>query len=179
MKQLPILLIFFLITSCIPIRIAPKIKDYKVKVAKKFKRNLPRDHAFIFKDPKEADEFYNYLNIRYQLNHQNVDENILFTIDDNKFFLSFYETEIPTKTINLLPMLIDAALDSKEMGTYFEDIYMSRKGNWYLVLTVFDVNMKDCLKPNHKYQKEVIIYLKNLKREYLSTNNYFDPLFRN
>jgi len=28
-------------------------------VAKKFKRSLPRDYAFIFEDPKDANEFYN------------------------------------------------------------------------------------------------------------------------
>jgi len=179
MKYLPILIAFFLISSCIPIRIAPKINDYKVKVAKKFKRNLPRDHAFIFNDPKEAEEFYNYINIRYQLDYQDVDQNVQFTIENEKFFFSFYETEIPTKTINLLPMFIDAGLDSKGIDPMFEDSYMSRKGNWYLVLTVFDTDLNDCLKPNYKYQKEIIIYLKNLKSEYLSTNNYFDPLFRN
>lgn len=178
MKQLLILLVFFLISSCIPIRIAPKIKDYKVKVAKKFKRNLPRDYAFIFKDPKEANEFYDFINIRYQLDYQDVEWNVPFSIDDENFFLSIYETEIPTKTINLIPIFIDAGLDSNGMDPFLEDIYISRVGNWYLVLTVFDSNMKDCLKLNHKYHKKVVQYLRTLKDEYLNTSNYLDPLFR-
>ena len=49
-----------IITSCIPTKIAPRFKneDYKVMQAKKFERNLPRETSFIFKDPKDADEFY-------------------------------------------------------------------------------------------------------------------------
>jgi len=37
-----ILSVFILLTSCIPIRIAPKIQDYKTIKAKKFKRSLPK-----------------------------------------------------------------------------------------------------------------------------------------
>ena len=178
MKHLPILLVFFLMSSCIPIRIAPNIKDYKVKVAKKFKRKLPRSYAFIFEDPKDANEFYNYINIRYQLDYQNVEWNVPFSIEGENFFLSFYETEIPTKTINLIPIFIDAGLDSKGMDPIFEDIYSSCVGNWYLVLTVSDSNMNDCLKLNHVYYKKAVKYLRALKNEYLNTSNYLDPLFR-
>ena len=67
MKQLAIILVLLIFSSCIPLRIAPNIDDYKIKVAKKFKRKLPKTNAFIFEDPKEADAFYNYINIKYNL----------------------------------------------------------------------------------------------------------------
>ena len=62
MKSL--LLVFFLLlfTSCIPLKIAPKIEGEKLIVAKKFKRSLPKKHSYVFEDPKGADEFYNYIN---------------------------------------------------------------------------------------------------------------------
>jgi hypothetical protein len=179
LKHLSILLILFLISSCIPIRIAPNIKDYKVKIAKRFKRKLPRSYAFIFEDPKDANEFYNYINIRYQLHYQDVELNVPLTIDNEVFFLSFYEAEIPTKTINLIPVLVDAKLEQNGITPILEDSYSSRFGNWYLVLTVTDSDMSDCLKSSHKDYQKVVKYLRNLKNEYLSTSNYFDPLLRN
>ena len=47
----------FLFSSWIPLRIAANIKTDKVMVAKKFKRKLPKRHAFIFEDLKDANEF--------------------------------------------------------------------------------------------------------------------------
>jgi hypothetical protein len=58
---------FAFFTSCIPLSFAPKIKTDKVKLAKRFKRDLPKQHGFIFEDPKEADEFYTFINTKYQL----------------------------------------------------------------------------------------------------------------
>ena len=179
MKQLlSILLFFILFYSCIPLRISPKIKEDKIMLAKKFKRNLPREYALIFKDPKDADEFYNYINIKYELNHQNVGENVPFIIDNEKLFFSFYETEIPTKTINLIPMMADVII-SKGDDPLFEDAYFTRAGTWYVALTVSDEDMNDCLNPNHKFQKKTVQYLRDLRIEYLNTHNYLEALFRN
>ncbi|MGB0280384.1 MAG: hypothetical protein ACPGAA_06325, partial [Flavobacteriaceae bacterium] len=46
---------------------APNIKTDKVKIAKRFKRDLPKRYGFIFEDTKEADEFYSFINTKYQL----------------------------------------------------------------------------------------------------------------
>ena len=54
-------------TSCIPLSFAPNIKTDKVKLAKRFKRDLPKRYGFIFEDPKEADDFYTFINTKYQL----------------------------------------------------------------------------------------------------------------
>jgi len=178
MKQLLILLSLFIFFSCIPLRIAPTIKDHKIMVAKKFKRDLPRDYAFVFKDPKDANEFYNYINTKYELNHQDVESNVSFFIDDEEFFFSFYETEIPTKTINLIPIVVDAKLEEKGHDPLLEDAEFSRMGNWYLAVTVSDASMNDCLNPNYRSRDKVLKYLRDLKTEYLNTHNYLEAWFR-
>ena len=178
MKLLLTLLLFFLCSSCIPIRIAPSIKGDKVMLAKKFKRKLPKRYAFIFEDPKDANEFYNYINIKYALNHQDVEWNVPFTIDGEEFFFTFYEIEIPTKTINLIPIIIDAKLESKGYDPILEDAEFSRIDCWYIVLMVSDSNTDDCLKPNHKFREEIIKYLRDLSIEYLTTQNYMDAFFK-
>lgn len=178
MKQLLILLVFFTFYSCIPLRIAPNIKEDKVMVAKKFKRKLPRRNAFIFEDPKNAEEFYNYINTKYELNHIDVGWNVPITIEGEKLFLTYYEIEIPTKTINLIPILIDVGLESNGYDPLLADAEFSRIGNWYLVLTVTDSDFNDCLKPSYKFQKEIIKYLRSLRIEYLNTHEYVQVLLK-
>ena len=179
MKPAPIILVLFILSSCIPLRIAPTIKDDKVMLAKKFKRNLPREHAFIFEDPKEADEFYNFINAKYDLGYDLVESNVPFSIEGNQYFLSFYETEIPTKTLNLVPIVIDAKLESNGHDPLLADAEFSRKGKWFLVLTVSDTAMNDCLSPNYKLRDTVVKYLRQLKAEYLNTHNYVEVLLKN
>lgn len=147
-------------------------------VARKFKKSLPNTNAFIFEDPKDADEFYNYINTKYELGHQNVEGNVPVIIDNKEFFLSFYETEIPTKTLNLVPILVDASLDSKGNDPMFEDAHVSRIGNWYLALTVSDTAMNDCLSPSYKDRDSIVKYLRDLRKEYLNTQNYLEALFK-
>jgi hypothetical protein len=55
-----------------------------------------------------------------------------------------------------------------------EDLYTSRRGFWYLILTVTDNDIKDCLNPNYLNYEEIISHLKKLKKEYYSTNNYLE-----
>ncbi len=148
-------------------------------VAKKFKRTLPKKHSYIFEDPKDADEFYNYINTKYRLNHEDVEYNVPVLINENEYFLSFHEVERITKTLNLIPLFIDAGLDSKGYSPLMEDIHSTRTGHWYIVLTITDSNMNDCLNPKFDNRQEVISFLKEVRLEYLNTSNYFDPLFRN
>ncbi len=178
MKYSLLIICALLFFSCIPLRIAPTIKTDKVMVAKKFKRKLPKQHAFIFEDPKDANEFYNYVNTKYELNHDNVEWNVPFVIEGETFFFSFYETEIPDKTLNFLPFLIDAKLEQEGIDPLFEDAYVSRKGNWYLAITVADNKMKDCLKPEYIKRESILKYLRDLRIEYLNTDNYFEALLR-
>lgn len=164
--------------SCIPLRIAPNIKTDKVMVAKKFKRKLPKRYAFIFEDPKDANEFYYYVNTKYELNHLDVEYNVPFIAEGKEYFFSFHETEIPDKTLNLGLIFVDLILESKDWDPMFVDDYETRKGNWYLVITVSDDAFNDCLKPNYNSREDILKYLRNLKMEYLTTSNYLEALLR-
>lgn len=178
MKYVYFILITLLITSCIPIRIAPSIEDYKLTSGKKFKRQLPRENAFVFEDPKDANEFYNFINTKYSLNHQMVEDNVPIHVDGEEYFLSFYEVEIPDKSLNLWPFFANEALKNKGIDPIFTDFYVKRKGNWYIALYVSDADMNDCLTANYPFKEAILSHLKEIKNEYLNTSNYFEALLK-
>ena len=178
MKSVLYLALSFLYFSCIPIRIAPNIETDKVMMGKKFKRQLPKRNAFIFQDPKDANAFYNYINTKFELQHTDVESNVYFMIDEEAYYFSFYEVEIPTKTINLVPILIDAKRVQNDNYPLFENAYASRKNHWYLAITVSDDNFNDCLKSEHRKHKKILTFLRELKYEYLNTDNYLEVLFK-
>lgn len=179
MKKSILLIIFMVATSCIPVKIAPKFKhqDYKVMQAKKFKRKLPRETAFIFKDPKNANDFYYYINKKYNLNNTYVGLNNPFQLNGKTFYISYREVEHTDKTANIGLILTDLVLREKTGVTLFDNHYSSRKGHWYILLTVYDDDVKNCLLDNHPNRLEILQYLKNLKHEYLTTQNYEALLF--
>lgn len=169
MRSLFTLLGIFLIVSCIPLRIAPKIKGDKIKIAIKFKRKLPNKYAYIFKDPKVEDAFFRFMDEQYKLNGQDVDRDIPFEIESEIFFLSFYEVEIPTKTINLIPIIVNVILASKDIDPIMWDLQFTRIGHWYFVLTVTNSNLEDCLTPNYLLRSKIVDYLRTLKFTYYNS----------
>ncbi|RKN82794.1 hypothetical protein [Ulvibacterium marinum] len=171
--------ILFLLYSCIPLRIAPSIDDYKITKGKKFKRGLPKREMFIFEDPKDANQFYNYVNIKFELGDEDVYDDVPFKINGQQYFFSFYEVEIPTKTINLIPLVIDGLLDSADMGPFLEDAHASRVGNWYIAIEAYTDFEQDCLQENSLSREVVLKYLRTIKQEYLSTYNYNEVVFKN
>ncbi|WP_437396075.1 hypothetical protein [Flagellimonas lutimaris] len=179
-RTLLAIFVLFFLNSCIPIRIAPNIKDYKLTKGKRFKRGLPKKTVFVFEDPKDANEFYSYINTKFQLKDYYVDVEVPFYIDDRAFYFSFYEVEIPTKTINLIPMAFDVMLNqTADMDPILEDAYSSRTGNWYIAMEVFSDTEKDCLSENSISREIVLAYLRELKNEYLATDNYNEIVFKN
>ncbi|WP_299525569.1 hypothetical protein [Winogradskyella sp.] len=158
MKHFIFLLLAFTITSCIPVSLAPDFqkRGYKVKEAKKFKRKLPEQQAFIFVDPKEEGEFYNFINTKYELYDFEVDAEVPFRIDNQLYYLSFYEVEKMSTAIDVLGITDDVLIEDS---------------TWYIVLTIMDNESKDCLKSSHKNHKLILKYLKDLKQEYLHTEN--------
>ncbi|MHA7059056.1 hypothetical protein ACWGOQ_0017655 [Aquimarina sp. M1] len=179
MRALSLITLFLLLfSSCIPTKIAPNIKEDKVMVAKKFKKGLPKRNSFIFEDPKNANEFYQYINNKFKLTNKDVGWNVPFFVNKVEYYLSFHEVERTTNTINLAPMVIDAALENQEMSPVLEDSYFSRNGKWYIVLTVNDKGFKDCLKENYAQRDEIVVFLRQLRKEYLSTSNYKSLLFK-
>jgi len=147
---------------------------------KKLKKGLPKRTLFVFEDPKEADEFYHYINTKFQLNDYHVDVQVPFMLDEKTFFFSFYEVEIPTKTINLIPLALDVALNqAADIDPVFDEVHTSRMGNWYIAIEVFSDTEKDCLSEDSVSRNLVLPYLRNLKNEYLATDNYHEVIFKN
>jgi len=179
MKKSVLILLSIAITSCIPIKTAPKFKTkgYKVMDAKKFQRKMPSKTSFIFKDPKDANEFYQYINKKYRLNDNNVGFNVEFELEGLPVYLTYREVDRDDKTLNLGVIATDLAIKKSIGSTLLQDAYTSRKGHWYLILTVYDANKKNCLEDNHPLKAKTIQYLKALKQEYLTTHNYEELLF--
>lgn len=103
LKKFLLLFLVVFSLSCIPERIAPSIDNYKLVQGKKFKKSLSKRHIFIFEDPKSADHFYHYVDTKFQLNNQNVFDDVPFEVGGEPYFFAFYEVEIPTKILNLGP----------------------------------------------------------------------------
>ncbi|MBL4663429.1 MAG: hypothetical protein JKY22_07725 [Flavobacteriaceae bacterium] len=160
--------------SCIPLQIAPKIDGGKVVRGKKFKRHLPNQYTYIFEDPKEANEFYHYVNAKYQKEYDDTDGNIAVNIEDREYFLTFYEVERSTQTVNLIPIIVDAALENEGYSPVLQGAEVTRKGVWYLALTVTDLEYQDSLHPDYEQQKTVVAYMEHMRKEYLSTTHYIE-----
>lgn len=178
MKKIGCCLLIFLACSCIPLKIAPNIEGEKIVNAKKFKKGLPNFQGYVFEDKKNANEFYNFINSKYDLKHINVDSNVPITINNKTYYLSFFERERITKTLNLIPIIVDAKLNQNGNDAILQDLHTSRSGFWYLILTVTDLEIKDCLNPSYPQHQEIVNHLKNLKTEYFSTSNYIEAYLK-
>lgn len=160
--------------SCIPLQIAPNIEGAKVYKGKKFKKQLPKQRVYVFEDPKDANEFYTYINAKYDIDYDVGGGNVPITINDKNYYLTFYEVERNTKTVNLVPIVVDTAMDSKGNDPIFEGNYTSRSGSWYIALTVTDDEFNDNLKETDPAHKAIIKHLDHLRNEYLTTANYME-----
>ncbi|MFS4466217.1 hypothetical protein [Maribacter sp. 2210JD10-5] len=178
------LIAILIFQSCVPLRIAPNIDDYKISKGKRFKRSLSKRQMFIFDDPKEAEAFYNFVNIKFQLDHLAVYDDIPFKIDEQQYFFAWYEVEIPNKTLNLAPMLVHLAVgaalgDNDPLENYDSGNEIVRNGNWYIAIEVYNDLESDCLTDSSVFRESVLKYLRDLKKEYLATYNYNETVFKN
>ena len=178
MKYFISLLLIIFLSSCIPLRVAPQIEDYKIKKGKRFKRQLSKENIFIFKDPKNVNEFNKFIEAKFGFENESLEGFIPIKINGKEYFFNYFEVERKSKKLNLIPFLIDANRAAKGKHPVLEEMHTSRNGHWYITITIANNNAKDCLKSEFIYQKEVITYLKKLKDEYLSTNNYTETLLK-
>jgi hypothetical protein len=181
----PFVLCIFLIQSCIPLRIAPNISDYKTVKGTRFKKGLPQKNAFVFEDPKEAGEFYDYVNTKFDLQDYYADVEVPFQVGEKQYFFSFYEVEKKGRAINLVPILLDvtinATLGNDEFETYTatDENTLLRNGNYYIAIEAYSAVDKDCLSYEYTDRDGVLVYLRNLKEEYLTSHNLHEVVFKN
>lgn len=78
-------------------------------------------------------------------------------------------------------MAANATLQNDDFETYAtnEDTAILRNGNWYIAIEVFSETEKDCLHEESEARDIVLPYLRALKKEYLSTHNYNEVVFKN
>ena len=171
MKRALICLLILFTSSCIPLKNAPNIHDYDIVVAKKFKRDLPKRNAFVFEDKNNTDTFYQF--VLWKLGRIDVDlqENIPFEVGDATYYMTFYERPRESASLNLIPLLING-----EAGG--DELYDSDGEYWYILITVTDSELRDCLDPSYPDQKRVVYVLKQLKDEYQNSehNNESSPV---
>ena len=171
--------------SCIPFQIAPTIDDYKLVKGKRFKKGLPEKTTFVFEDPKDHGDFYEYINTKYQLDNHYVDVEVPFEVDGETYYFSFYEVVKKSKALFLLPLATDVALHAASNADEFEpavannDNTILEGSSFYIVMEVYSDNEKDCLHQNSSHNEKVLAYLQGLKTEYLNTDNYNEVLFKN
>ena len=168
------ILLSFSVCSCLPLSIAPDLEEGKTIRAKKFKRKLPNRHSYIFTDPKPADEFYYYINTKFDCQHTDVENNVPVEIGEKLYYFSFYETEKSTRVINLINPIVNRALDNKGITPILNEDNRARKvgTTWYIVLMVTDEDFNDALHPNYGKHSEIAAFAKAMQAEYLSMSNY-------
>lgn len=172
--------LLFIVTSCVPIAIAPELSQGKFIKGKKFKRKLPNRNAFVFTDPKAADEFYYYINTKFGLNYNYVESNVPVEIANDTYYISFYETKKSTKSINLMQPMANNLLENNGLPRVFnEDGSVRSEGTWYIVLMITDQEFNDALNPEYENYDHISKYAKSLLLEYLSMSNYNQAILNN
>lgn len=170
-----VFLLFFtlvIVTSCFPVSIAPDLENGKVIRGKKFKRKLPNRYTYVFTDTKTADRFYYFINNKFQLDNQYVEDNVPVTIDGNNYYMSFYEAEKSTKTVNLIPIIIDGKRERNGNDPLLEDVYTSRWGTWYILLMITAEDFQDGLNPEYEHYDKIENFARELREEYYNTSTY-------
>ena len=173
MKKLSYLVLVLFLQSCFPVSIPPNLEKGKLFEARKFKKKLPNQYAYIFTDPKYANEFYYYINAKFPPNQDGDSEtNVPVTIDKKLYYVSFYETEKKSRVVNLLPAIANEVLYDKNIPITLDEPPIVREGTWYIALIITDEDYNDALSPSYDDQKEVLAFSKSLQNEYLITQNY-------
>lgn len=179
MNYLFAILLALFSVSCIPLNIAPNFEEGKLFPPKKFKKQLPHNYVYAFEDPKDANEFFEYMNAKFQIVYDDVTGNIPIIIDTETYYLTFYEVERSTKTVNLLPIAIDAGLENNGYGPMLENTHVTRSGKWFIALTITDETQFDALKPTYNNHEKVKRYANAMREEYLTTVHYIEIYLKN
>lgn len=173
MRYLLGLLCLVILQSCFPVAIAPDLSNGSIKKAKKFNKKLPKRYSYIFTDPKAADEFYTYVNTKYDLKHNYVEDNVPVVLDGNNYYVSFYEVSKNTKTVNLLRPMANKIMEENGVPAIFnEDPVRDYGDTWYIALLISDEEFNDGLNPSYANFARVEEFASSLHKEYYSMRNY-------
>ncbi|GAA4280082.1 hypothetical protein GCM10022260_05030 [Gaetbulibacter aestuarii] len=149
-------------------RVPPSIKNYEVKIAKKFKGDLPERYAFIFEDNYPEGFFYNFMDRRFERNGVNVNRFVPIEVDSSTYYMSFYEVKRIDKSVSLLNLFINGEM---ETDVDAEDSDVSKEDYWYIAITVSDQMDQDVLNKSYKTQAKVVDYLRALQLSYQNSSN--------
>lgn len=157
---LPVLLL--LIQSCIPIKSAPRIENYRILEGRKFKKGLPPRQTFVFEDKQDVNAFYNFINDKFQLGDEQVMDDVPFRVNGHQYFFSFYEVDKKSKNINLMPFIMSKVTKSEDV----EEPEMDINEYYYIAIEAYSDIENDCLVMGALSREPVLKYLRNLKEEY-------------
>ena len=156
MKKGLISLLILFAFSCIPLKNGQNRPGYDIVVAKEFKKDLPERYAFVFKDKKNTNAFYRFINWKLGRLDVKLEENLPFKLGDEQYFLSFYERPRESASLNLLPT----------QTVVGEGAYAWNVEYWYILITVVDSQSMDCLKPTYVNRDKILLALEQVKDEY-------------
>ena len=166
MRRIVFLPVFILlIQSCIPIKSAPRIENYRILEGRKFKKGLPPRQTFVFEDKQDVNAFYNFINDKFQLGDEQVMDDVPFRVNGHQYFFSFYEVDKKSKNINLMPFIMSKVAKSEEVDEPEMDI----NEYYYIAIEAYSDIENDCLVMGALSREPVLKYLRNLKEEYQNT----------
>ncbi|MBS9461288.1 hypothetical protein KIM67_02610 [Flagellimonas sp. 389] len=158
-------LLILVVCSCTPFQTAPTIDDYQITKGAQLKEGLPEKNLFVFEDPKDANEFYNYINTKFNLENYYVDVEVPFNLDGRNYFLSFYEVEMLDRTVDTFGTVL-GIIAGEELEEEPEEF------KHYIAIEVFSSIENDCLKETYPSRESIVTHLNILKNEYLNGRNW-------
>lgn len=176
MKKLLLILFFpFITQSCIPIKSAPRIENYRILEGREFKKGLPPRQTFVFEDKQDVNAFYDFIDHKFQLGNEQVMDDVPFRVNGHQYFFSFYEVDKSSKTINLFPFLLSVATKSEDR----EDPEMVKNDYYYIAIETYSDLENDCLAVDALSREPVLKYLRKLKEEYQNAQDLDESLSKN
>lgn len=87
-----------------------------------------------------------------------------FVISGKQCFYSFYEIEIPIKTITIYMLVIDGLPNSADIGPISEGVRASGIWSWQIAIKTYSDFDKDCPQEDSLSRKTILKYLRTVKR---------------
>lgn len=162
MKYVLLLFCLIIIGSCIPVKSAPRIRNFKIVKGKQFEKGLPERNIFVFEDKQDVNAFYQFVDKKFQLGNKQVMDDVPFTVNKHQYFFSFYEVDKKSTTIDLFPFLVSRLTKSGEE----DSPEIRQEDSYYIAIEAYSDLENDCLDITALSRTPVLNYLRQLKDEY-------------